>query len=96
MQIPVRDKFCPRCHAPINVATVDPHPTRADIVHHNFECMNCGPVGTTISLCAPRSRFQRLDDVIKRTLTICVGMSDRGIYLRTIANTMHAIAGHNY
>ena len=48
MQFPVRDKICPMCHTAITVATIEPHPTRTDIVHHNFECVNCGPVGTTI------------------------------------------------
>jgi hypothetical protein len=58
MQFPVRDKLCPMCHAPITVATVELHPTRPDIVHHNFECVNCGPVGTTIISLRPKENAQ--------------------------------------
>ena len=46
MQFQISGVYCPRCHKPITVATVEPHPTRPDIAHHNYECEACGPVMT--------------------------------------------------
>jgi hypothetical protein len=48
MQFQISNTSCPRCHEPIKYATVEPHPTRADLVHHNYECTNCGPVMTKV------------------------------------------------
>ena len=48
MQFQISDIACPKCQKRISYATVEPHPTRADFVHHNYECANCGPVMTKV------------------------------------------------
>ena len=48
MQFQMRDVSCPNCARQIFVATVEPHPSRPDLVHHNYECVNCGPVMTRV------------------------------------------------
>ena len=40
--------FCPRCHKPVCVALIEPHPTRDDIRHHVLDCARCGPVLTIV------------------------------------------------
>jgi hypothetical protein len=53
MQFLIRDANCPRCLKPVYIASIEPHPTRTDIAHHNYECIDCGPVFTgTLSLLA--------------------------------------------
>jgi hypothetical protein len=42
------DETCPKCRKPVNLAIVEPHPTRCDLSLHNFECADCGFVRTKI------------------------------------------------
>jgi hypothetical protein len=37
---------CPKCGKPLTEAVVELHPSRGDIVFHNFTCADCGPVRT--------------------------------------------------
>ena len=48
MQFQISDVACPRCQSRISYATVEPHPSRANLVHHNYECVDCGPVVTKV------------------------------------------------
>jgi hypothetical protein len=44
---------CPKCRKPIRQTTITPHPSRRDLVIHNFECADCGPVKSRILLLKP-------------------------------------------
>ena len=33
---------CPKCRKPLKPGVIRPHPTRADLAVHSFECANCG------------------------------------------------------
>jgi ribosomal protein S27AE len=44
MLLPISDTLCPRCHQPVTMASIELHPTRPDIAHHNYICKDCGPV----------------------------------------------------
>jgi transposase-like protein len=56
MQFQISEAYCPRCRKPVTIATIEPHPTRADIAHHNYQCEDCGPVLTrAVSLKAGKS-----------------------------------------
>jgi ribosomal protein S27AE len=48
MQFHLSEKFCPRCRKPLSDAIIEPHPTRTDVALHNYECVDCGPVMTTV------------------------------------------------
>ena len=50
MQFQVSNTNCPRCHNPISLATIEPHPSQVGLALHNYECVNCGPVVTKIIL----------------------------------------------
>jgi hypothetical protein len=39
---------CPRCHKPIALVTIEPHPSWDDLALYNFECAKCGPIKTKI------------------------------------------------
>jgi hypothetical protein len=61
MQFHIGEAYCPRCHKPVAVASIERHPTRPDIAHHNYECEACGPVLTrAISLRGDSSSDQTL------------------------------------
>jgi hypothetical protein len=42
------DDSCPRRRKPIKLATIEPHPTRADRAFHSIECASCGYVRTKV------------------------------------------------
>jgi transposase-like protein len=48
MLIEVTDTNCPRCRKPIRFAAIEPHPSRSDIAHQNYQCEDCGPVLTKV------------------------------------------------
>jgi transposase-like protein len=48
MQFKVIDVNCPRCRKAISLATIEVHPTRPEIAHQNYMCVDCGPVITKI------------------------------------------------
>jgi hypothetical protein len=63
MQFQIRDTFCPMCHQPVSIATIEKHPTRPDVVLQNYQCVDCGPVMTKlISL-----REARSSTIVERT-----------------------------
>jgi hypothetical protein len=39
---------CPKCRKPLKLDVIRPHPTRADLAVHSFECANCGAVKTKL------------------------------------------------
>jgi hypothetical protein len=39
---------CPKCHKPIRLETITPHPTLARNELHSFHCSTCGPVKTKV------------------------------------------------
>jgi transcription initiation factor IIE alpha subunit len=43
LQFQIKDR-CPKCHNPVQLATIEPHPTKQDIALHYFNCIDCGPV----------------------------------------------------
>jgi chemotaxis family two-component system response regulator Rcp1 len=48
---------CPRCHEPIELATIEPSPARRDLVLHNFACAGCGSVKTKVLSLKPGERL---------------------------------------
>jgi uncharacterized Zn finger protein len=39
---------CPKCRRLLKLDVIRPHPIRADLAVHSFECTNCGAVKTNV------------------------------------------------
>jgi hypothetical protein len=39
---------CLKCRKPLKPGVIRPHPIRADLAVHSFECTNCGAVKTKV------------------------------------------------
>ena len=49
---------CPRCHKPTALVTIEPHPSRRDLLFYNFECGWCGPIKTKLVKVEPEVKPQ--------------------------------------
>lgn len=45
---PGTSNWCPACYRALNLALVEPHPTRNGMEIQTFNCENCGPVKARI------------------------------------------------
>ena len=51
IDLPVSGLLCPVCYGPIDVVTIEPHPSRRDEAIKNYQCVKCGVVkASAISL----------------------------------------------
>jgi hypothetical protein len=54
------DDTCPKCHKPVRLAVIEPHPTRRDLAIQNFECVDCGLVKAKVYSLKPGSAAPEL------------------------------------
>jgi hypothetical protein len=39
---PVDPPVCPRCHGPMKLTRIEPHPHYISLMNENYECESCG------------------------------------------------------